>query len=406
MISTSLSIIQGHDSNSFAAAIMHFPRQSVAMALFTSDGRSADPANGYRDIWDFMKRELSDPNTTQVLIAVPTIDIGSRIIITYPVPVLVLEADSIYLKILRYLSEKKYCVFMKQSLFLVGANETIEVVLITPSNAARPKSPAEEARIKELADRVESHTQTMLQGGQSKLLEGGPLPYMEDGVDEELHVRTIHRRARQLARELDQEVLVISPPPGGFEGPPPHNLMILYQTITHAYMHFLSGRHPSLTGAAVAAGLIAYNDSLYYYFASTGIVQSSQDVVQHFRQAELSNLDQGGFHYRYPGSDTSVLSAEEMYVTKIGKYSRFSNIDQIPLKYAVAMRKYQELCKVSEANAQKFALLTVCKQWRIRLYCERFRAAYLFRSHQDREEEQLIFGPQQFVEPWIMGALS
>ncbi|GHP01035.1 hypothetical protein KSF_110820 [Reticulibacter mediterranei] len=225
-------------------------------------------------------------------------------------------------------------------------------------------------------------------------------------MDEELHMRDVHRQASQLARDLDQEVLVISPPPGGFEGPPPHNLMILYPTITPAYMHFLSGRHPSLAGAAVAAGLIAHNDSLYYYFASRGVVQSSQDIVQHFRQAELSDLDQGGFHYRYPGSDTSVISAEEAYATKIGKYSRFSNIDQIPLKYAVAMRKYQDLCRVSEANAQKFALLTVCKQWKIRLYCERFQFEYLLRSHQDREEEQLIFGPQQFIAPWIMGAFS
>src|SRR5207248_849641 len=115
---------------------------------------------------------------------------------------------------------------------------------------------------------------------------------------------------------------------------------------------------------------------------------------------------QGGFRYHYPGLDTSVISGEEMYATKIGKYSRFSNIDQIPLKYAVAMRKYQDLCKVSEANAQKFALLTVCKQWRIHLYCERFQFEYLFRSHQDPEEEQLIFGPQQSIEPWIMDALS
>ena len=361
MISTSLSITESIDSNCFAAAIINFPRQSVAKALFSMDGKPVDSANRYEDIWDFMKKELSDPDTTQVIIAVPT---GLWVLRPEYIPVLALEANSIYLKILHYLSETKYCAFLTQSLFLVGLDETIEVALVTPSSIK-------------------------------------PAEFMKSAD-------TLARLQQELHQDyIGQDVLLLEPLREGSEDPPPHKLMIIYPTVANAYAHFLFGNCLSLSWAAVAAGLIARNDSLYYYFASQGIVQSSQDIVAHFRQTERGGHDLGqrGFLYSYPGPDTAVGSAQEIYTIKIGNYSRFHNVDQIPLKYAVAMRKYQESSRVNEANAQKFALLTVCKLWGIRLYCERFQFEYLFRSHQNREE-QLIFDPQQSTDPWITDILS
>lgn len=359
MISTCLSITQSIDSTCFAAAIMNFPRQSVAKALFSLDGKSAEPANIYEDIWDFMKRELSHPDTTQVIIAVPT---GLWAMRVEGIPVLALESDSIYLKILHYLSAAKYCAFLTQSLSLVAPDETIEIELVTPSSI----KPEEFTQHKDLLA---------------------------------ISKRQFHQT------HIGQDVFLIEPLHEGSEDPPPHKLMIIYPTIANAYARFLFGNCHSLLSAAIAAGIIAQNDSLYYYFASQGIVQSSQDIVQHYREIEKRENILGGILYSYPGADTAVVSAEEMYTIKMGNYSRFSNVDQIPLKYAVAMRKYQELSRVNEANAQKFALLTVCKQWSIRLYCRRSFFEYLFRSHQDREEE-LIFDPQQSIGPWIMDALS
>ena len=48
-------------------------------------------------------------------------------------------------------------------------------------------------------------------------------------------------------------------------------------------MDFDIAFHPSW--AVTAAALIAETDGLYYYFASECIVQSSQDIVEHFRSA-------------------------------------------------------------------------------------------------------------------------
>jgi hypothetical protein len=153
MISTCFSITQSIDENGFAAVLMHFPLRYVVKGLFSLDGKSIDPASKYKTIWDFMKRRLLNPDTTQVIIAVPT---TLWVLRPEHIPVLSLEANSIYLKILRYLLAKKYCAFGEVPLSLVSPEEIIGVVLVTPSGvkpAEHAKSEEEFAHLQQLFNR-------------------------------------------------------------------------------------------------------------------------------------------------------------------------------------------------------------------------------------------------------------
>ena len=351
MISTCLSIAQDIDSNCFAVAVINFPHQTIANELFSPDGKPIDPTNRYEDIWDFMERELSDPDTTQVIIAVPTILEVRRV---ESIPVIALETNSIYLKILQYLSAKNYCAFLN-----LTSDKAKGVVLVTPSCVKTEE-------LTKNADSLAVRQQKLLQAGVAAFLMAPLSP--TDWVEE-----------------------------GGSADPPPHKLIILHPTVANAYARFVfeasvdfdNGLHPSW--AVTAAALIAETDGLYYYFASEGIVQSSQDIVEHFRSANsfikslgYDDIFQTGFLPSYPDFRSPVVShAQEVYTMLMSPYTRVDNIDQIPLKYAVAMNKYQKSSHMSEADSQKFALLTICKLWRIPLYCRRLEFEYLFRSHQN-----------------------
>ncbi len=104
MISACLSIVQDSYSKLFSAAVINFSRQIIACQSFLLDGKSLDPEDRYGDIWAFLASELSDPNTTQVIIAVPYV---WHVVRVEGIPVLALEKSSIYLKILHYLSENR-----------------------------------------------------------------------------------------------------------------------------------------------------------------------------------------------------------------------------------------------------------------------------------------------------------
>jgi hypothetical protein len=186
--------------------------------------------------------------------------------------------------------------------------------------------------------------------------------------------------------------------------------MFLYPSMAHAYAHFLFGTHPSLQLAALAAGLIAHRDGLYYYINSRGVVQSSQDIVE-FLKYHDPRLDELG---------SLVVSASDLYTARPGSRTRRDKLDQIPLKYAVAMQKYHQFVQ-PEPQRQKFALLTVCKLWGLQLFCRRITHAtegthlpglteeYLLRepasslsqSPRQLPASSLVFDPEFPVVPWI-----
>jgi hypothetical protein len=366
MISTCLSIVQDSFSDYFSVAITSFLHQKSVCASFQLDGKSKDPSARYADIWMMLDTELSDPQTTQVIIALPTVLEVMRV---DGIPILALAQDyAIYMKLLLFLKQKAYCTFIQKNLVAIAPDGTRdEICLITPSSIKPEELAANEG-----------------------------------------HLSAMREQAQDVCRHAGREIFLMDVLREGFADPPPHKLLLFNPSAAKSYAQFLFGSCPSLTWAAIAASLVAQNAALYYYLTSRGVVQSSQDIVE-FLQQVASGVKVS--MYKYPGHENGVISAEELYTTKaVDNLTKLDKLDQVPLKYVVALQKYQKDQRINQREAQRFAFLTICKMWNIRLYCQRMLFDYLFRrpaesSGKNWEEENLIFDPQQPVLPWVLDAL-
>jgi hypothetical protein len=132
-----------------------------------------------------------------------------------------------------------------------------------------------------------------------------------------------------------------------------NELMHLQPQISKYYAKFLLEDCPSVECATVAATLIAKNKELYYYFSSNGLVHSSQDVVSFMRET-------------IPGSIVFDTQWQDFYVISKTTETKLDEIEKIATKYAVAFKRHNNLGK---RDALKFALLNVCKLWKIKLDC-------------------------------------
>ena len=152
----------------------------------------------------------------------------------------------------------------------------------------------------------------------------------------------------------------------------------LNQNLARCYADFLLGFCKSSEHAALVAALIAKNRGAYYYWSSFGRVQSSQDVLLYLR------IKQDG--------PTCVYSSNETYFISSHQSTKKESIETIPLEYAVAVKRYENL---GENDAIKAALIHVCKLWNISLRCTSFR--------DDAEEEHKIIGnmPWSSLDDWI-----
>ena len=152
----------------------------------------------------------------------------------------------------------------------------------------------------------------------------------------------------------------------------------LQKALSKAYSQFLFGSSSSSECASecasVFAALIAKNKNLYYFLNSEGQVQSSQDLLEFMR-----NHEEG-----YP---TAVIAGSEVFVTLKLPITKQEGIEKLPLKYALAKKQYNFL---GETNAYKFALLSVCRLWKIRLYCL---------SWHDEEGAGLLNSDVNFLNP-------
>lgn len=173
-----------------------------------------------------------------------------------------------------------------------------------------------------------------------------------------------------------------------FATPVKYGLLYLQQDISRAYAQSLLGKSPVEEVVAVVTALIAANPSLYYFFTSEGSVHSSGDLVKHmdFYQKGLSEL-----------KISSVVSADEIYITKITPLTVLDRIDKIHLHYALAKKKNNFL---NENDALKFALLAVCKTWKISLSCTSSRNDY------PKIKSSSIYDPEQELDLWIKNALN
>jgi hypothetical protein len=117
-----------------------------------------------------------------------------------------------------------------------------------------------------------------------------------------------------------------------------------------AYAELLSLSCEQPEHIAIVGALIAKNTGAFHYWSSIGRVQSSHDVVQDLRA----------------GRGTRVHSAREEYILEFTGATRRDEIEDLPLEYAVASKRYEHL---GPNDAIKAALIHVCKEWGIVLRC-------------------------------------
>jgi tetratricopeptide (TPR) repeat protein len=194
----------------------------------------------------------------------------------------------------------------------------------------------------------------------------------------------------------------------------PHQPRYLGQGMASAYADVLLGSCPSAEHAALTAAIMARNTGAYCYWASPGVVQSSQDIVTDIRQYVDSKYSCPSV---YSGSETYTLifrplrsedkqhvygiaenltEAAEADMIRLYGATKRDDIEKIPLKYAVAAKKYAYL---GENDAIKAALLTVCKLWGITVHC-----------HSTTYNEECwrhgIVYPLVAAETWMLAALQ
>jgi hypothetical protein len=157
-----------------------------------------------------------------------------------------------------------------------------------------------------------------------------------------------------------------------------NELMHLQPQISKYYANFLLEDCHSVECAAVAATLIAKNRELYYYFTSNGLVHSSQDIVSFMRES-------------IPGSIVFDTPSQDFYVISKTPETKIDKIDKIATKYAVAFKRHNKLGK---RDALKFALLNVCKLWKIKLYCASQREDNVNKLRQDLVNKGFNLNPR------------
>jgi len=126
----------------------------------------------------------------------------------------------------------------------------------------------------------------------------------------------------------------------------------LRNDICKAYGELLFDQCDQPAHVAIVGALIAKNPGPYHYWSSIGAVQSSQDVLEYLRRGQME--------------PTTVISANEKYTTEVTDATVRDEIEDLPLEYAIAERRYAHL---GHNDAIKAALIHVCKRWRIVLRC-------------------------------------
>lgn len=174
------------------------------------------------------------------------------------------------------------------------------------------------------------------------------------------------------------------------------DILLLPSSVPMAYTQFLLGSSFSSKRVAIVATLIARNRDLFYFLTSRGVVHSSQDILHFMRECAQNS------YYRM----SSVSSGDEIFTLVRRPVTKLSDLERIPLEYAVAVKANGIL---GQNDALKFALLTVCKQWGIRLNCSSTRDKNSTDEKKDStrdpiqafEEGHVIYDPQRTVDSWL-----
>jgi len=155
-------------------------------------------------------------------------------------------------------------------------------------------------------------------------------------------------------------------------------IMYLQPNISKCYYKFIFDTEPSLREILLAASVIGYNKNIFRFFFSSGIVHSSQDIVQTLKY----NFLQG-----------RVVSGNEVFILEpIDDVTDYNNIDKIYMKYELSKNKYACL---EENDKYKFSLLEICKKWKIKLYCENV-------FNKDINSECVVYDPTMPLIDWLI----
>jgi hypothetical protein len=128
---------------------------------------------------------------------------------------------------------------------------------------------------------------------------------------------------------------------------------------------------------AATAALIADRSSLYYFVSSQGTPQSAQDIIVHVdMRRQLFSKMAPELNLNNVAYMNSVVAATE--TTTLEGHGDLAGRDPrtIAIDYAMSQSAFKG---AGEPLAIKFAVLSVCEKWGIRLYCsslmdERFLA--------------------------------
>lgn len=196
---------------------------------------------------------------------------------------------------------------------------------------------------------------------------------------------------RATVDEVDRLFLGVDPPVIQTKDAPhelPPRIHWAYADSIKAFAEYQIRRSPSGRELAATAAICMSAPGLFYFLTSSGDPQSSQDIVELLASPERMKA------LGVPSTARivhGVVSGTEQYSLAATSSTKFGESQRLPLKYALAAKRFEWL---EPRHARKLAVLTVCKEWAIRLSCsslrdEVFAVALIdsLESHANSEDE-------------------
>ena len=169
---------------------------------------------------------------------------------------------------------------------------------------------------------------------------------------------------------VDRMLLGVDPPVLDRKTAPPGlppRILWAYVDPIKAYGEFELGQRPEGPALAATTALCAATPGLFYFLTSGGDPQSSQDVVEFLSARD--RMKSWGIDLDVPIIH-GVVSGTERYSMSAAAETKFDDKQRLPLRYAIAAKRFEWL---EPRHARKLAVLTVCKEWAIKLTCSSLR---------------------------------
>jgi hypothetical protein len=169
------------------------------------------------------------------------------------------------------------------------------------------------------------------------------------------------------------------------------SILYINKGIAKAYADFRLKSCVSPKCVTIAAALIGESRDLHRYMNSHGLVQSGQDVLQHLRQSQHNS----SFKWSIVISGSKRETAELFILANVPS-TIFQDLHLIPSQYQHELTRYNLLAK---HDALKFALLNVCKKWRMRLYCATMESKG--KGPKIVQDGYPIYDPERWAHSWL-----